>query len=74
MRISVCQDCKKRVVGCRGTCEDYQRERKALDDLKAEIWKKKWNMAEADDRKWKGQQKMASTPKVRKGKRYKGET
>lgn len=31
-RINCCYKCEKRHIGCHSTCEDYLRERKALDE------------------------------------------
>lgn len=35
-RIKCCYKCEKRHVGCHGSCEDYLRERKALDEFNEE--------------------------------------
>lgn len=35
-RIKCCYKCEKRHEGCHGTCEDYLRERKALDEYNEE--------------------------------------
>jgi hypothetical protein len=32
-RINCCYKCEKRHIGCHSTCEDYLRERKALDEF-----------------------------------------
>lgn len=32
-RINCCYKCEKRHIGCHNTCEDYLRERKALDEF-----------------------------------------